>query len=439
MRFSVLIIVCILQFILASAGTPVKYISIHSKHKIAYQSYYLTNPNRFVLDIKNYTDEKVSFAKEACISKIRSSKKSNNSKKIVFDLSCNVNFKPKLIQQADGYLLQFTVDNKSSLKANNKKKSLAVVSSSSKNTSAKKVQVKKTLEPKLRDIIVVIDAGHGGHDPGAISNIGIMEKNVALSISKKIVANINTQFGFSAYLTRDSDKYLGLRQRLYIAKQRNADLFISIHADSNPNKKAKGVSVYALSERGATSEAAKILADKENVVDISSGDINRNYILQSILIDLQQVETVHQSLNMGKKVLANLSLFSSRHRAYVEQAAFVVLKSSSTPSILIETGFLSNDKEANNLASNSYQVKLASAISEAVVNYFSARDIAGTYLANKIKMANITVVKGNNLYSLCREYNLSIESMMRLNKLTSTTVHVGQILKVPIQKQQEKA
>lgn len=222
-------------------------------------------------------------------------------------------------------------------------------------------------------IIVVIDPGHGGKDPGASGKSGNKEKNVVLAISRQLRDLINREPGYRAIMTRDGDYFIPLRQRLNIARSYKADLFIAVHADAINNPFANGASVFALSERGATSEAARWLAERENQSEmIGVGDLkDKDQLLRSVLIDLSQTHTIAVSLQMGNSVLQQLSRVTHLHNSRVEQAAFVVLKSPDIPSLLIETGYITNPSQEQQLIQPYYQNQIAEAILQGVRAYFS--------------------------------------------------------------------
>jgi len=226
-----------------------------------------------------------------------------------------------------------------------------------------------------RNVVVAIDAGHGGHDVGAIGPKGTYEKNIVLQISRELAATINKQPGMRAILTRSSDHYVGLRDRMQRARQQEADLFISIHADAFKKPSAKGASVFILSRSGASSETARYLAKRENSTDLigGSGSVSlddKDPILASVLLDLSMTATLNSSLDLGKSVLKSIGTIARLHKNYVEEAGFVVLKSPDIPSILIETGFISNPSEAKKLANKTYQKKLAYSIFKGITQYF---------------------------------------------------------------------
>lgn len=225
----------------------------------------------------------------------------------------------------------------------------------------------------MRLITVAIDPGHGGEDPGAISRSGTHEKNITLAIARKLKAKIDKEPNMRAALTRDGDYFISLPMRLVRARQLNADLFVSVHADAFIKPHARGSSVYALSERGATSAAARWLAKKENEADLIGGvnlDIKDPYLKQTLL-DLSQTATINDSLKLGKEVLLEIGDINHLHKNDVEQAGFAVLKSPDIPSILVETAFISNPDEEKKLKDTAYQDKLAEAILAGIKRYFA--------------------------------------------------------------------
>lgn len=228
------------------------------------------------------------------------------------------------------------------------------------------------LKPKSnRPITIVIDPGHGGKDPGALGITGSQEKTVVLAISKLIIKQLNQDPHYQAHLTRNTDVYLPLRQRLAIARRYNPDLFVAIHADAAYKNSAAGASVFALSERGATSEMARWLAQKENASELVDGVfVVKDRVLRSVLLDLSQSHTIKVSLNIGQSILNQLATMTHLHYSRVEQAAFVVLKSPDIPSLLVETGYLTNSHQEHQLSNPAYQKKMASAIVSGIQYYF---------------------------------------------------------------------
>jgi len=224
-----------------------------------------------------------------------------------------------------------------------------------------------------KDIVVAVDAGHGGDDPGAHGQNGTEEKKITLAIAKKLAGLINQQSGMKAVLVRKGDYYVDLRKRMQIARAAKADLFISIHADAFQNSTVKGASVFTLSNKGATSEAARWLANSENASDLVGGvSLNdKEDVLASVLLDLSQTATQDASVNVARKVLKNFEHIGELHYASVQKAGFLVLKSPDVPSILVETAFISNPSEELKLLNTAHQAKIAGAIFNGVRSYFS--------------------------------------------------------------------
>jgi N-acetylmuramoyl-L-alanine amidase len=229
----------------------------------------------------------------------------------------------------------------------------------------------KQAKPGQKLITIAVDAGHGGEDPGARGANGSPEKNITLAIARKLKQQIDAEDNMQAILIRDGDYFVPLGDRVKKARAAKADLFISIHADSFVNSTAKGSSVFALSERGATSAGARYLAKKENAVDLIGGVSldTRDMDLARTLLDLSQTATIHDSIRMGKAVLGRIAKINTLHSKYVEQAAFAVLKSPDIPSILVETAFISNPDEEARLNDDGYQDKLVNAILTGVKSY----------------------------------------------------------------------
>ncbi len=230
----------------------------------------------------------------------------------------------------------------------------------------------KTQSKRAKGVVIAVDAGHGGDDPGARGPKGTQEKKITFAIASKLAALINRQPGMKAVLIRKGDYYVGLRSRMQIARAAKADLFISIHADAYQNADVKGASVYTLSRNGASSEAARWLANSENASDLIGGVSldDKEDVLASVLLDLSQSATQEASVNLADHVLKNFQDICELHKGAVQKAGFLVLKSPDIPSILVETAFISNPSEERNLITSSYQSKIANAIFKGVVNYF---------------------------------------------------------------------
>lgn len=233
-----------------------------------------------------------------------------------------------------------------------------------------------------RDIIVAIDAGHGGRDPGALGRSGTQEKDVVLGIARALARRIDAEPGMRAVLTRNSDVFIPLRDRMKIAREARADIFVSVHADSIQNRAVSGSSVYVLSERGASSEAARWLAERENAADLKGGiSLAEQGALASVLMDLSQTASIGSSMEAAERVLFHMDRVGQVRKSQVQQAPFVVLKSPDIPSMLVETAYISNPDEEKKLRTPAHQERIAQAIFQGVRDYFRASPPDGTLFA----------------------------------------------------------
>lgn len=281
----------------------------------------------------------------------------------------------------------------------------------------------------LRDIVVAIDAGHGGVDPGALGDSGTYEKEVVLAVAKRLEALVAKEKGMRPVMTRDGDYFVTLRKRMDKARAASADIFISIHADAFPDKRASGASVYTLSQKGATTEAAHLLANRENAADLVGGVSldDKDAMLASVLLDLSQSATIEASLDAAGRVLKGLDDLGKIRRRRVEQAGFVVLKSPDVPSMLVETAFISNPAEEKNLKSAEYQQQLAEAMLNGIRSYFKDYPPPGTHFAAREHV----IKQGDTLAAIAEQYNTSVNSLRVVNKLRGDTVRAGQVLQIP--------
>lgn len=280
-----------------------------------------------------------------------------------------------------------------------------------------------------REVIIAVDAGHGGEDPGARGPSGTYEKDVVLQMARKLVDKINKQHGMRAFLTREGDYYIGLRQRIQKARKHRADLFISIHADAFRDSSVHGSSVYVLSQRGASSEHARWLAEQENASDLIGGVRleDKDNVLASVLLDLSQTASLEASIDVADRVLQGLGRIGNLHKRRVESAAFAVLKSPDIPSILVETAYISNPAEERNLRSSQHQEKLASAIVDGLQGYFQLRAPEGTILAARKHV----ITRGDTLSTIAQRYRVSLERLRNINSLNTDMIRVGQVLTIP--------
>ena len=281
-----------------------------------------------------------------------------------------------------------------------------------------------------RDVVVAIDAGHGGEDPGAVTRSGLREKDVVLAIAHALGRRIDRSPGMKAVLVRSGDYYIGLRRRTEIARRHGADLFVSIHADSFRDPGVSGSSVYVLSRRGASSEAARWLAQRENSSDFVGGVSidDKDDVLASVLVDLQQTATLSASSELGDRVLESLGRVGDRHKRRIERAGFLVLKSLDIPSILIETGFLTNPSDAKRLSSPKHQEKVARAILDGILRHFDRNPPPGTALAAARRH---TIARGETLSEIAVRYRVSVDRLRAANRIDGNTIRVGDVLRIP--------
>ena len=324
---------------------------------VAHQVFTLEGPHRVVLDIEDVRltgDLPAEPPAPSLIRRIRSAPRGGDSLRVVLDMKQAARPKTFLLQPngEHGHRLVVDVINPT-----------AVAGSEPGKTPSGKPR---------RDLVIAIDPGHGGKDPGAIGRSGSYEKHITLAVGQRLKRVLDGTPGFRAVLTREGDVYMGLRERMDKARAAQADLFISLHADAFRDPRARGSSVYALSLNGASSEAARWLAERENAADlvggVSLGD--KDEMLASVLLDLSQSATIESSLEVGNEVLQEIGGVNRIHKHSVQQAAFVVLKSPDIPSILVEAAFISNPKEERRLQTAAHQQKLAEAIRDGVVDYF---------------------------------------------------------------------
>ncbi len=310
----------------------------------------LDGPNRVVIDLKNVR-KSVALVSDShqteLLSGIRSAVRQSKDLRIVLDLKGKVRPRSFMLQPDSQSGHRLVIDMHSTK-----------LSPTPIKTSRQKREIKK------KEIVIAIDPGHGGRDPGAVGRKGTREKDVTLSVAKKMKTIINRTSGFKAVLTREGDQRVALRKRVEKARKHQADLFVSLHADAYKSPRVEGASVYALSLNGASSEAARWIAEKENSSDLIGGISldDKDDLIASVLLDLSQTATIQDSLELGSDVLKYLGKVGKLNKNQVQQAGFVVLKAPDMPSILIETAFISNPKEERRLKSSKHQHKLANAI-----------------------------------------------------------------------------
>lgn len=375
----------------------------------------LSGPDRIVIDISNAHFGKLELpASDGVVTGIRHAARHGDDLRIVLDLAQAAQPKTFLLPPHEQYGYRLVIDLENP-------------------HSRAKAPVRQT-PSGARDLIIAIDAGHGGEDPGAIGRHGTREKTVVLDIARRLAKLVDATPGMKAVLVRNGDYYISLRGRMEVARKERADMFISIHADAFRDKRARGASVYVLSERGASSEAARWLAETENASDLVGGVKlgDKSDLLASVLLDLSQTATISASLKAASQVLEKIDGIARLHKSTVQQAAFIVLKSPDIPSMLVETAFISNPDEEKKLRDDNYQDKLARAVLSGVRSYFVENPLPGTLLAQRVNHATEhTITRGETLSGIARHYQVSVDVLRAVNGLDGDFLQVGAVLRIP--------
>jgi len=460
-----------------------------------------SNPNRIILTLSN-TDLKAPIDKlpltATPIEIVRSSVIDDTDLRLVFDLKRKISPKSFVLKKSAGNNDRLVIDlfdaaetanvaaithpnvikPNSANTANEPTNIESVMDDETKNSKTvannlptNNVPTGNTSATNGRQILIAVDAGHGGADSGALGPKNMREKDVTLAIAKELTRVINAQPGYSASLTRTGDYFVELQKRRDLARDMKADLFISVHADSFTDSSAYGASVFALSRKGATSEMARFLAQRENDSDLIGrvGGVSledKDPQLAGVLVDLSMTSTVNSSLLVGSNVLSAISAITPLHAKHVEQAGFVVLKSPDVPSILVETGFISNASESRKLASADYREQMAQAVFKGVRQYFAQHPPANTHASsvpmvaekNPVEKSNAVketiektgkkkivtdtnlaaerkhlVISGDTLTDIAMQYKVSAAKIRKANNMKNDIVKLGQTLKIPAQ------
>ena len=387
---------------------------------VEHKLFTLKGPDRLVVDLKDATVSKelVKQLKSSGVVKgLRSGSRNKDDLRLVLDLSSPVKPKSFVLKPNDQYGHRLVID----------------LFGTGKAKKSEPKTVKAVSEPSsLRDLVIAVDAGHGGEDPGARGRKGTREKVVVLEIARRLAALIDKEPGMKAVLVRDGDYYIGLRKRINKARKHRADLFVSIHADAFRDRSVHGSSVYVLSRRGASSEMARWLAARENAADLVGGVSldDKDDLLAEVLLDLAQTETLETSTGAAHNVLAELKQLGKVHKRQVQHAGFVVLKSPDIPSMLVETAFISNPSEENRLRSSKHQQKVANAIFKGVRSYFVSNPPVGTRLAKNTPRRHV-VRRGDTLSHIAQRYGVSMASLRNRNRLKGDRLLVGNVLAIP--------
>jgi len=387
---------------------------------VDYQVFTLADPPRVVIDLPHSAlDHALRLVDEhaGVIEKVRHGRPNKDTLRIVLDLQNSSTLKSFMLDPTGDYGHRLVID----LFPENGAGGSAVVKQMT------------DLPSTNRDIVIAVDAGHGGEDPGATGKNRTREKDVVLAIAKELKATIDKRPGMSAVLVRTGDYYIPLRDRFEKARKHRADLFVSIHADAFKRRDVAGSSVFVLSRKGASSEFARRLALNENSADQVGGVTlsDKDDMLASVLLDLSQSATMEASHAVANSVFASLRSVGKTHKNQVEHANFMVLKSPDVPSILVETAFISNPSEEQRLKDPAWQRKLAQSIGDGVQDYFYVSPPPGTWIAANRQPVRYKVVRGDTLGEIANRYRVSLYSLRRANGLDGDTIRVGSELLIP--------
>ena len=380
----------------------------------AYRVFSLGDPRRIVIDIdEGRLRQGVNFTTTAggSVAGVRTGRPDPETFRIVLDLRHAATFRAFLLDPSDAYPHRLVVD--------------VIQEATTKEVTPAPIELRE------EDYLVVIDPGHGGEDPGAVGGTGTYEKNVALSIARRLKRIVNWDGRMRAMLTRTDDYYVSLRQRVTFAMTRRADVFLSVHADAAQRKTAQGASVYILSTDGASSEMGKWLAQRENAADLAGGvDIGeQDPVLQRTLLDMGLDWKIRESHELGRSLLGSLNEVGVLHSREVGRAGFAVLKAVDIPAVLIETGFMTNPVEEKDLQQELTQERIAGAIFRGLSTYCDADERC----PRRTRDENTYVVApGDSLRLIAARLGVSVPDLRRENAIQSGTLQIGQKLKVPL-------
>lgn len=394
---------------------------------VDYHLFTLDNPHRLVLDIKRGSlgPQFAAVEQKGAVQRVRTGAFDATTLRVVFDLAAAVKPRSFLLTPAEQLGHRLVLD---------------LYPQQPGAAAVAKVVPVRTVQSAMpsaqRKVIIAIDAGHGGEDPGARGPSGTWEKAVTLATARELAKQINAEPGFQAYLVRDGDYYIALAERYRKARRAQADLFVSIHADAFHKPTAAGASVFVLSQRGATSEAARWLANRENAADLVGGVSldDKDNTLAAVLLDLAQSASLKASQDVANAVLGGLKRVGKTHKPQVERANFVVLRSPDVPSILVETAFISNPGEEKKLNDPGYRRRMAAAIVDGIRDYFHAQPPPDTWLAiNAVRRPREHVVsRGETLSLIAARHKVPLAHLRQANGLRGDLVKVGDRLRIPL-------
>lgn len=403
---------------------------------IKYDIFTLINPDRLAIDVNNsHQTTKLAISKftNKLIHDIRYYMWKNTTLRLVPDLNHGIQYSIEacIINQNYCHKLIVNLSHKRPFNMITRKNNAYMIPPIESIISKfpRKISMIKVNNTQIqRNIIIAIDAGHGGIDSGALGKGGTKEKDVVLDIAKRLAQLVNDKLGMKAFLTRDKDELITLRQRIKRAHANGSNMLISIHADSFHNSHVKGASVYVLSKHGASSEAEQFIDDRKNAADLYGNISLEDKDCVKVAISLESVYTANleSSIKIANTVLFELKSISHIHKKHVESAAFVVLKSLDIPSLLVETAFISNADEEQKLKSADYQNKLAHAIMNGIYSYYT-----DNLLLHIMPIQKYLVQRGDTLISIAKSYQVDLEHIKIKNNLQTTTIKIGDVLLIP--------
>ncbi|MDX1625545.1 MAG: N-acetylmuramoyl-L-alanine amidase [Wenzhouxiangellaceae bacterium] len=390
--------------------------------QVEYSLFSLDGPERLVVDIRDASMEirpALDAEHSGVVAGIRHGIRDGSDLRVVLDLAGKARTKSFLLDPAGSYGHRLVLD---------------LYPEGAESATERVRAVSRSLPEDDRDMIVAIDAGHGGEDPGAVGPAGSFEKNVVLAISRELAAQVDATPGMRAVLIRTDDYYVPLKERYQRAREARADLFVSVHADAFRDRSVRGSSVYVLSRRGASSEAARLLAQSENAADLVGG-VQLDHgddMLRSVLLDLSQNASMEYSNTAAEAILDQLEHVGRNHRKHVERANFVVLRSPDVPSVLVEVGFISNPNDEKNLGSRQHRQRIAAAIRDGIEEHFRQTAPRGTWFAaHRGEPARHVVRRGDTLGTIAQRYSVSLNRLRSANRIDGDVIHPGAVLVIP--------
>ena len=404
------------------AGPDKTRVVLDLDREVEYKVFALEGPDRLVVDIDRTSmalDPEIDPEVSGVVRKVRHGIRDGEDLRVVLDLADAARVKSFLLAPTGRYGHRLVLDlfPRNATSAEERVRSVA-----------------RSLPDDNRDMIVAIDAGHGGEDPGAIGPSGMYEKNIVLALAAELERQIEDAPGMHPVMIRTGDYYVPLNGRFERAREARADLFVSLHADAFRDRRVRGSSVYVLSRSGASSQAARLLAQSENEADLIGGvDLEQSDdMLRSVLLDLSQNASMEYSQTAASKILDELGAIGRNHRKQVESANFVVLRSPDVPSVLVEVGFISNPSDEANLGSRRHRAELATAIRRGIEQHFRQTAPRGTWFAaNRGDPARYVVQRGDTLGTIAQRYSVSLNRLRQANAIQGDVIHPGAVLEIP--------